>query len=59
MHETFPDHPNIQDAFKEFGVQIMSPHFRSQPSKPVVVAKPQWYQAPASPGEASRSKTTA
>jgi len=50
-------HANIMDAFNEFGVQIMSPHFRSQPMEPVVVPKPQWYQPPAEPETAS--KTTA
>ncbi|HXV83620.1 MAG TPA: mechanosensitive ion channel family protein [Candidatus Binatia bacterium] len=39
----------IQDAFNEYGVQIMSPHFESQPKKPVLVPKSAWYAAPASP----------
>jgi hypothetical protein len=39
----------IQDAFNEFGAQIMSPHFESQPEKRVFVPKPQWHTAPASP----------
>lgn len=30
-------HGAIQDAFNEFGVQIMSPHFERQPDSPVVV----------------------
>lgn len=30
-------HARIQDAFNEFGVQIMSPHFVAQPSQNVVV----------------------
>lgn len=42
-------HENIQDAFNEFGVQIMSPHFRQQPAEPVVVPRDRWYAAPASP----------
>lgn len=37
-------HARIQDAFNEFGVQIMSPHFRGQPPQPVVV--PPGGQAP-------------
>jgi hypothetical protein len=28
-------------------VQIMSPHFFSQPAQPVIVGKEQWYSAPA------------
>ena len=33
-------HANIQDAFNEAGVQIMSPHFMVQPEKPVVGPAP-------------------
>jgi small-conductance mechanosensitive channel len=40
-------HAQIQDAFNEFGTQIMSPHFEAQPDKPVVVPKSRWYAAPA------------
>jgi small-conductance mechanosensitive channel len=42
-------HGQIQDAFNEFGVQIMSPHFEGQPDKKVYVPQPEWYSAPASP----------
>jgi small-conductance mechanosensitive channel len=42
-------HAQIQDAFNEFGTQIMSPHFEAQPEKPVVVPKSKWYSAPAGP----------
>lgn len=42
-------HGQIQDAFNEFGTQIMSPHFESQPEKPVFVPKSAWHAAPASP----------
>lgn len=40
-------HGNIQDAFNEFGVQIMSPHFESQPSEKVWVPRSAWRAAPA------------
>jgi hypothetical protein len=40
-------HAMIQDTFNEFTVQIMSPHFQSQPSSPVFVLKSQWYSEPA------------
>jgi len=40
-------HSLILDAFNEFGVQIMSPHFRAQPDQPVLVTPGQWYAAPA------------
>lgn len=42
-------HSNIQDAFNEAGVQIMSPHFYSQPDQPVVVPKARWHPPPAKP----------
>ncbi|HSE89844.1 MAG TPA: mechanosensitive ion channel family protein [Candidatus Binatia bacterium] len=41
-------HAQIQDAFNEHGTQIMSPHFESQPEKPVFVPKSGWYTPPAS-----------
>jgi small-conductance mechanosensitive channel len=42
-------HAQIQDAFNEFGAQIMSPHFESQPDKKVFVPKTQWHAEPAVP----------
>ena len=39
-------HQNIQDAFNERGVQIMSPHFEGQPDYRVWVPKAKWSQAP-------------
>lgn len=47
-------HASIQDEFNEHGVQIMSPHFFSQPESPVVVPKADWFAAPArrEPGSA-------
>ena len=43
-------HANIQDEFNEHGVQIMSPHFLSQPDQPVLVQKSRWFKAPAEAG---------
>ena len=40
-------HANIQDVFNENGVQIMSPHYRSDPPKPQVVPKSDWFAPPA------------
>ena len=40
-------HAQIQDAFNEFGAQIMSPHFESQPEKKIVVPRAEWHAAPA------------
>jgi small-conductance mechanosensitive channel len=36
-------HMYIQDAFNEQGVQIMSPHFETQPKEKVFVPKSQWF----------------
>ncbi|HDR2645630.1 TPA: mechanosensitive ion channel, partial [Enterobacter asburiae] len=38
---------HIQDVFNEFNVQIMSPNFVMQPEGSVMVAKENWYAAPA------------
>lgn len=40
-------HANIQDAFNEYGVQIMSPNFEAQPEEKVWVPKERWHEAPA------------
>jgi small-conductance mechanosensitive channel len=40
-------HKNIQDAFNEYGVQIMSPAYESDPDRPKVVPKERWYAPPA------------
>jgi small-conductance mechanosensitive channel len=38
---------NVQDAFNEYGVQIMSPHYMNDPAMPVVVPKAHWFEPPA------------
>jgi small-conductance mechanosensitive channel len=51
-------HANIQDAFNEYGVQIMSPNYEADPSGPKVVDKRNWYAAPATvdaPGGAQKT----
>jgi small-conductance mechanosensitive channel len=40
-------HENIQDAFNEHGVQIMSPHYVLDPAAPVVVPRDRWHMPPA------------
>jgi small-conductance mechanosensitive channel len=40
-------HANVQDAFNEHGVQIMSPNYVLDPAAPKVVPKAQWFAAPA------------
>ncbi len=42
-------HGHIQDLFNEHGVQIMSPHYRSDPAEPQVVPRERWYAPPARP----------
>jgi small-conductance mechanosensitive channel len=45
-------HKNIQDAFNEYGVQIMSPNYLADRESPTTVPKKRWYAAPAKkPGE--------
>ncbi|HET7220063.1 MAG TPA: mechanosensitive ion channel domain-containing protein [Vicinamibacterales bacterium] len=42
-------HANIQDAFNEYGVQIMSPNYEADPNAPKVVPPSRWYSSPAAP----------
>jgi len=45
-------HKNIQDAFNEHSVQIMSPNYEADRSSPTIVPKDRWYAKPAKkPGE--------
>jgi small-conductance mechanosensitive channel len=46
-------HANIQDVFNEYGVQIMSPNYVLDPAAPKVVAKKDWFTAPAPPSSQS------
>ena len=39
----------IQDAFNEFGVQIMSPHYMEQPDASVVIPPAKWHAPPSDP----------
>jgi small-conductance mechanosensitive channel len=39
----------IQDAFNEFGVQIMSPHYMIQPNSSVIVPRAKWDAKPSQP----------
>ncbi len=49
MPKTYSDmHQQIQDAFNEYGVQIMSPNYRADRPVPTVVPKERWYAPPAS-----------
>ena len=42
--------PNIQDAFNESGVQIMSPHYMVQPERSIVIPRSKWNPSPAPSG---------
>jgi small-conductance mechanosensitive channel len=42
-------HQNIQDAFNEYGVQIMVPAYEGDPDRPKFVSKDRWYAPPAKP----------
>lgn len=53
-------HANIQDAFNEFGVQIMVPAYEGDPGEPKVVPPSRWFVAPATPeGVAVKSPAAA
>jgi small-conductance mechanosensitive channel len=54
-------HRNILDLFNEYGVQIMTPSYESDPQQLKVVPKDQWYTAPAVSGrlEPPRRQATA
>jgi small-conductance mechanosensitive channel len=47
-------HTHIQDVFNEHGVQIMSPHYESDPSEAKVVPPERWHPAPALRDEGPR-----
>ena len=40
-------HAAIQDTFNQYGVQIMSPHYRGDPVTPKTVPHAEWYPPPA------------
>jgi small-conductance mechanosensitive channel len=40
-------HANILDVFNEYGVQIMSPNYESDPETPKIVPKERWHEPPA------------
>lgn len=44
-------HRNIQDAFNEHGVQIMTPAYESDPERPKIVSRENWFAPPAEPPE--------
>jgi small-conductance mechanosensitive channel len=46
-------HANIQDAFNEYGVQIMSPNYEADPEGRKFVPVDQWYAAPAARADAA------
>ena len=49
---------NIQDAFNEYGVQIMTPFYEGDKAQPLVVPKEKWYAAPAAKPSGDGSAAT-
>lgn len=45
-------HANIQDLFNDYGIQIMSPHYRADPPEPLVVPPAKRSPPPAAPEKA-------
>jgi small-conductance mechanosensitive channel len=52
-------HAHIQDAFNEYGVQIMSPRYEGDPDEPKVVPPSRWYAAPAAPDPKAAKQSAA
>jgi small-conductance mechanosensitive channel len=50
-------HQNIQDVFNEYGVQIMSPHYRGDPADAKIVPPDRWRPAPAAPDDGASTRT--
>jgi hypothetical protein len=49
-------HANIQDAFNENGVQILSPHYVADPAGKVWVPREKWFEPPAKPLESTTNR---
>lgn len=50
-------HRNILDIFNEYGVQIMTPAYETDPEQPKLVPKGRWFETPAKvPGGESESR---
>ena len=50
-------HAHIQDLFNEYGVQIMSPNYVFDPAAPKVVARKDWFAAPAAPSSVAGARS--
>jgi small-conductance mechanosensitive channel len=49
-------HRNIQDAFNQYGVQIMSPHYLGDPATAKIVPKDSWFKSPAQQQDETESE---
>lgn len=49
-------HRNILDLFNEYGVQIVTPSYERDPPQPKLVARDNWYEAPAAAPEPGGTK---
>jgi small-conductance mechanosensitive channel len=57
MHLTYSTlHANIQDAFNEYGVQIMSPNYMMDRAQPPIVPRDRWFEPPARPPQKKEEK---
>jgi small-conductance mechanosensitive channel len=57
MAQTYSElHQNIQDAFNEYGVEILSPNYETDRARPTLVPKERWYAPPAKPPENGEQK---
>jgi len=51
-------HQNIQDVFNEYGVQIMSPHYLSDPADAKLVPRERWRPPPAAAEDVPADRTS-
>ena len=49
-------HANIQDAFNEYGVQVMSPHYVFDPAEKVWVPREKRFEPPAKSLESTKNR---
>ena len=50
---------NILDVFNEYGVQIMTPSYETDPAEPKLVPKEKWFETPARDGMSRAEKHVA
>ena len=59
MYQMYAElHRHILDIFNEYGIQIMTPSYESDPVQPKIVPPGEWYAAPATGSEANVNRST-